>query len=108
MALCLLVTVAHSEAEVGWKRSPWSSEIGNQNHTISRLPALAFDTNARLLLTCENALEWLTPDRLVQRTNFGNEVVLTANFGAAVFADVKPGCVQARLVRAREVRTLCP
>lgn len=54
------------------------------------------------------SFEWLTADRLVQRTNFGSEVVLTANFGSAAFAGVKPGCVQARIVRAQDVRTLCP
>lgn len=40
--------------------------------------------------------EWLTPDRLVQRTVFGDKkLTVTANFGDVPYADVAPGCVAA-------------
>ncbi len=51
---------------------------------------------------------WLTPDRLVQRTTFGNKIALTANFGSAGFVDVKPGCIQALRTDTGETRTFCP
>ena len=91
--------------------SIWAMDRRQFQESRGMLTKLAqfFEPIHRLIGTLPlDSLEWLTPDRLVQRTNFGNEVVLTANFGSAVFADVKPGCVQARIIRAREVRTLCP
>jgi len=52
--------------------------------------------------------EWITPDRLVQRTTFGNEAVLTANFGSAAFAEVKPGCLRVHWIASRQDVTFCP
>jgi hypothetical protein len=47
--------------------------------------------------------EWLTEDRLVQRTTFGDAVELTANFGGTVYrsrtVEVPPGTIVARDVR---------
>jgi hypothetical protein len=50
---------------------------------------------------------FVTADRLVQRTTFGKDVVLTANFGSAGFTEVKPGCIQAQNIGGG-VQTFCP
>ncbi|MBF9350252.1 hypothetical protein BKG80_06465 [Mycobacteroides chelonae] len=43
-----------------------------------------------------STFEWLTSDRLVQRTVFGDrKLTVTANFGDVPYADVAPGCVAA-------------
>lgn len=52
--------------------------------------------------------EWLTPDRLVQRTRFGSTAALTANFGSAEFAGVKPGCIRVDWTASRAAATFCP
>ena len=52
------------------------------------------------------AFEWLTPDRLVQRTRFGPDVSLTANFGAGAFQGLSGGCVEAK--SPRMTRLFCP
>ncbi len=52
--------------------------------------------------------KWLTADRLVQRTRFGDEATLTANFGSAMFAEVKPGCVQVDWISSGRRVTFCP
>lgn len=52
------------------------------------------------------AFEWLTPDRLVQRTRFGADVTVTANFGAGAHDGVASGCVEANSKGA--TRTFCP
>jgi Glycosyl hydrolases related to GH101 family, GH129 len=51
--------------------------------------------------------EWLTADRLVQRTRFGNEASLTANFGSGAFGEVKPGCVRVVWTGSGQ-ETFCP
>ncbi|XYI03554.1 glycoside hydrolase [Sorangium sp. So ce1128] len=48
---------------------------------------------------------WLTPDRSVQRTRFG-DVEITANFGDAVYEGIKPTCVEVRASGA--VSSYCP
>ncbi|MEU8900606.1 glycoside hydrolase [Nocardia sp. NPDC048505] len=55
---------------------------------------------------------WLTEDKLVQRTGFGDRLVVVANFGTAPYTvpglgTVDGGCVLAR-DSANQVRTLCP
>jgi hypothetical protein len=53
------------------------------------------------------SFEWLTTDRRVQRTQFGDEVRLTANLGAAPFQGLPPGCIDAAW-RGGETRRFCP
>ncbi|MFD5466528.1 glycoside hydrolase [Kitasatospora sp. NPDC127059] len=51
---------------------------------------------------------WLTPDRQVQQTTFGDSVLqVTANFGTAPYGSLPPGCVDAELKGGRPQR-LCP
>jgi hypothetical protein len=52
--------------------------------------------------------EWLTADRLVQRTKFGNEAALTVNFGSAAFAEVQPGCARVVWIASGQAVTFCP
>ena len=52
--------------------------------------------------------EWLTPDRLVQRTRFGEEIELTANFGRAPFQSLPPMCIEARWLKSRRRQRYCP
>lgn len=52
------------------------------------------------------AFAWLTPDRLVQQTHFGNTVTITANFSPAPFNGIPPGCLEAR--RAGSTQQFCP
>jgi hypothetical protein len=53
--------------------------------------------------------EWLTDDRMVQRTTFGDRLELTANFGDAVYhgggVDVPPHAIVARHVPGGETAT---
>lgn len=51
--------------------------------------------------------EFLTADRLVQRTRFGSEATLTANFGSVAFAGIQPGCVKARFIATGQDAMFC-
>lgn len=52
------------------------------------------------------SFESLTADRLVQRTRFGPDVTLTANFGSATYQGLQPGCLEHASPRSK--RTFCP
>lgn len=52
--------------------------------------------------------EWLTPDRLVQRTQFANEVALTANFGDKPFGNLQPRCIEAHWRNENRRQQYCP
>jgi hypothetical protein len=52
------------------------------------------------------SFEWLTAGRFVQRTRFGSDVTLTANFGSVAFEHLPPGCIEHSSPRAS--RTFCP
>jgi hypothetical protein len=43
--------------------------------------------------------EWLMPDRLVQRTRFGDGLQLTANFSMARYGDLPPKAIEARWLK---------
>jgi hypothetical protein len=66
--------------------------FGPLHRRIGTLPLTAFD--------------WLTPDRLVQRTRFGGQVTVTANFGSTAYAAVQPGCL--RIEGSGSDGTFCP
>jgi hypothetical protein len=52
---------------------------------------------------------WLTPDHLVQRSQFGHGVLsVTANFSDRMFGTLPPGCVDAQLRTDRHPRRICP
>jgi hypothetical protein len=46
------------------------------------------------------SFEWLTPDRTVQRTQFGIELTLTSNFGAQTWNGIPAGYIQTRWLSA--------
>ncbi|UNO42105.1 glycoside hydrolase [Streptomyces sp. MST-110588] len=55
------------------------------------------------------SFRWLTDDRTVQRTVFGNGVLtVTANFGRTPHDGLPGGCVDARLRGEDRARRLCP
>jgi Glycosyl hydrolases related to GH101 family, GH129 len=51
---------------------------------------------------------WLTADRMVQRTQFGNEIELTANFGEQAFGNIPPRCIEARWLKGNRRQQYCP
>ncbi|HEV7377536.1 MAG TPA: glycoside hydrolase [Pyrinomonadaceae bacterium] len=52
--------------------------------------------------------EWLTADRMVQRTQFGNELEMTANFGAQAFDKIPPRCIEAHWLKGNRRQQYCP
>lgn len=52
--------------------------------------------------------DWLTPDRMVQRTRFGDEIELTANFSRATFETLPPMCIEARWLKSGRRQQFCP
>ncbi|WP_438488089.1 glycoside hydrolase [Streptomyces sp. S186] len=55
------------------------------------------------------SFRWLTADRSVQRTVFGDgTLTVTANFGSAAHDGLPGGCVEARLRGEAQARRLCP
>ncbi|MFJ5799943.1 glycoside hydrolase [Streptomyces decoyicus] len=55
------------------------------------------------------SFRWLTGDRTVQRTVFGNgKLTVTANFGSKPQAGLPGGCVDAKLSGDKQPRRLCP
>lgn len=52
--------------------------------------------------------EWLTADRLVQQTQFGDELVMTANFSDRAFRGLQPRCIEAHSLKVGRKETLCP
>lgn len=62
----------------------------------------------RIALMPLTSFEWLTPDRLVQRTRFGDAVTLTANFGTSPVEGLPPGCLRATGVSGEGATTFCP
>ncbi|MFB7636223.1 glycoside hydrolase [Streptomyces sp. NPDC056149] len=55
------------------------------------------------------SFRWLTGDRSVQRTVFGDgTLTVTANFGSRAYDGLPGGCVDARLHGEKQPRRLCP
>lgn len=52
--------------------------------------------------------EWLTPDRLVQRSRFGGKVELTANFGARPHDGIPTLCIRSRWLADGRTEDFCP
>lgn len=52
--------------------------------------------------------EWLTEDHLVQQTQFGNRLILTANFSKKSFAEIEAGCIQAQWQEDGSKHAFCP
>jgi hypothetical protein len=54
------------------------------------------------------SFEWLTPDRLVQRTRFGTSLILTANFRTTAVESLGPGCLRVEGLPGKSAATFCP
>lgn len=52
--------------------------------------------------------EWLTNDRLVQRAQFGNRVILTANFSNKLYEEIAAHCIQATWKEDGSKTLFCP
>lgn len=52
--------------------------------------------------------EWLSEDHLVQQTQFGNRLILTANFSKKTFAGIGAGCIQAQWREDGSKQVFCP
>ena len=75
--------------------------------TITPLVEFFQPLHERIATLPLTSFEWLTPDRRVQRTRFGEEVRLTANFGAAPHEGLPAGCIEAAW-RGGETHRFCP
>lgn len=52
--------------------------------------------------------DWLTDDHLVQQTQFGNRLILTANFSDKFYEDITPHCIQAEWKEDGSKSLFCP
>jgi Glycosyl hydrolases related to GH101 family, GH129 len=52
--------------------------------------------------------DWLTDDHLVQQTQFGNRLILTANFSDGPYEDIGPHCIQAEWKEDGSKSLFCP
>lgn len=54
------------------------------------------------------SFKWLTQDRLIQETQFGNVLTITANFSNEMYADIDSLCVKAVWLNSGKSSTYCP
>jgi len=52
--------------------------------------------------------EWLSKDRLIQQTQFGNHLILTANFSKETFEGINASCIQAQWKENGSKHIFCP
>ncbi|HEY2567652.1 MAG TPA: glycoside hydrolase [Candidatus Aquirickettsiella sp.] len=52
--------------------------------------------------------DWLTDDHLVQQTQFGNRLILTANFSDRSYEDIGPHCIRAEWKEDGSTSLFCP
>ncbi len=52
--------------------------------------------------------DWLTDDHLVQQTQFGNRLILTANFSNKSYENIGPHCIQAQWKEDGSQSLFCP
>ncbi|MGC1855121.1 MAG: glycoside hydrolase [Candidatus Aquirickettsiella sp.] len=52
--------------------------------------------------------DWLTDDHLVQQTQFGNRLILTANFSDKFYEEIGPHCIQAEWKEDGSKSVFCP
>jgi Glycosyl hydrolases related to GH101 family, GH129 len=52
--------------------------------------------------------DWLTDDHLVQQTQFGNRLILTANFSDKFYEEIGPHCIQAEWKEDGSTSLFCP
>ena len=83
-------------------------QLRESGAALAKLTEFFYPLHRRIGTEPLTAFEWVTADRLVQRTTFGNEATLTVNFGSTTFTDVKPGCVRVKWIASRQESTFCP
>jgi hypothetical protein len=91
--------------------SMWSMDrqtLSEWRDSLAALQRFFEPLHGRIATLPLTSFEWLTNDRLVQRTRFGDVVELTANFGAIAAADVASGCLRARWLDSGRQETFCP
>lgn len=54
------------------------------------------------------AFDWLTHDHLVQQTQLGNRLILTANFSDRPYQAIGPHCIQAKWKEDNSTSLFCP
>jgi len=52
--------------------------------------------------------DWLTDDHLIQQTQFGNRLILTANFSDRAYENIGPRCIQAEWKEDGSTSLFCP
>ncbi|OIZ95796.1 hypothetical protein A1D18_01305 [Candidatus Rickettsiella isopodorum] len=52
--------------------------------------------------------DWLTDDHLIQQTQFGNRLILTANFSDRVYENIGPRCIRAEWKEDGSTSLFCP
>ncbi|MDQ8040042.1 MAG: glycoside hydrolase, partial [Rickettsiella sp.] len=52
--------------------------------------------------------KWLTENRLVQQTQFGNRLILTANFSKKEYEGIGAGCIEAQWKEDSSTHLFCP
>lgn len=52
--------------------------------------------------------DWLTEDHLVQQTQLGNRLILTANFSNRSYEDIRPNCIRAEWKEDGSTTLFCP
>ena len=82
--------------------------VREQGERIAALDRFFSPLHRRLAREPLTGFEWLTADRLVQRTRFGDAFTLTANFGEAPHRDLPPGCITASSLERGTSERFCP
>lgn len=82
--------------------------IREEGERIAALDRFFSPLHRRLAREPLTGFEWLSSDRLVQRTRFGDAFTLTANFGDAPYGDLPPGCVVAASLEEGTSERFCP
>lgn len=83
-------------------------QLRDWHDTLTTLLPFFEPLHRRIATLPLTSFEWLTNDRLVQRTRFENEVTLTANFGNKPFDGIGPGCIRAHWLARDRRDTYCP
>ena len=52
--------------------------------------------------------DWLTEDHLVQQTQFGNRLILTANFSNRFYENIGPYCIRSEWKEDGSGSLFCP
>ena len=82
-------------------------QLRDARATLTRLLAFFEPLHRQIGTLALTSFEWLSNDRLVQRTRFGSHVTLIANFGKVPFEGIGSGCIRAHWVTQERDETFC-